>query len=206
MTTKNLKADLDALPGVEAAEIFEHEDETPVARVWLDGTRDSDEVREYVDALLGKSTPSVVLPRQKSQRRRVGLGRGLGDLISGDVQIAVPTQFQQAAGVHRAIARVAVIESTRGVSVEIEDSAGRVHCEPVGDEGGIDGAVIEGVLALVGGSKDASVEVTDVETDDGSVLLVTVTREDVRSVGAAFIEYGRPYAVARAGLSALTDC
>ena len=205
MTTSDLRDDLDALPGVATAEVVLRDDETPVARVWLDGTRDGDEVRELVDALLGRSIPSVVLPRQKTQRRRIGLGRGLGDLIPNDEQNPLPTQLQPTAGQRPAIVRVAVIESIAGVTIEIEDGTGYVFCESVGDEGTIDRAVMNGVASIVDGSQDARIEVTDVETVDGTVLMVTAIRDGQRSVGAAFVEYGRPYALARAGLIALSD-
>ncbi len=205
MTTRNLRADLDALPGVATAEVVLREDETPVARVWLDGTRDGDEVRELVDALLGRSIPSVVLPKQKIQRRRIGLGRGLGDLIPNDEENPLPTQLQPTAGQRPTIVRVAVIESTAGVTVEIEDGTGDVYCEPVGDEDTIDRAVMSGVMRIVDGCQGVRIEITDVETVDGTVLMATAIRDDQRSVGAAFVEYGRPYAVARAGLAALSD-
>jgi hypothetical protein len=205
VTTDELRADLDALPGVATAEVTLRDDETPVARVWLDGTRDGDEVRELVDALLGRSIPSVVLPKQATQRRRIGLGRGLGDLIANDEQNHVPTQLQPAARQRPTIVRVAVIESTRGVTVEIQDGAGGAQVEPVGDEGNIDAAVMNGVLAMVDGSQDVRVDITDVETEEGTVVMATAVRGDRRSVGAAFIEYGRPYALARAALAALCD-
>lgn len=203
MTTDNLRSDLDALPGVATAEIVLRDDDNPVARIWLDGTRDDDEVRELVDAVLGQSISSVVFPSQTTQRRRIGLGRGLGDLISNDEHNAVPVQLQPTAGQRPSITRVAIIESARGVVVEIEDGAGDVHSEPVGDEGTIDEAVLTGVLALVDGADDSRLDVTDVETGDGIVLLVTAIHDDRRSVGAAFIEFGRPYALARAGIDAL---
>ncbi len=205
MTTDNLRADLDALPGVATAEVVLRDDDTSVARVWLDGTRDGDEVRELVDALLGRSISSVVLPKQATQRRRIGLGRGLGDLIPNDEQNPVPMQLRPSAGQRPSITRVAVIESARGVVVEIEDGAGGVHGEAVDDGGNTDEAVLNGVRALVDSSADVRVDVTEVETGDGTVLLVTAIRGDRRSVGAAFIEHGRPYALARAGLDALSD-
>lgn len=205
MTTDNLRADLDALPGVATAEVILRDDDTPVARIWLDGTRDGDEVRELVDALLGRSISSVVFPRQTTQRRRIGLGRGLGDLIPNDEQHPVPMQLQPAAGRRPTIAYVAVIESASGVVVEIEDGAGDVHSEPVGGDLNIDGAVLKGVLALVDGSDDVRIDVTDAETGDGTVLLVAAIHGDRRAAGAAFVEHGRPYALARAGLDALCD-
>jgi hypothetical protein len=176
-----------------------------VARVWLDGTRDSDEVRELVDALVGGSIPSVVLPRQRSPQKRIGLGRGLDDLIPSDEQSPLPAHLQPAAGDRFEIVRVSVSESKRGVTVEVEDATRSVHREPVGDDEDIDAAVVRGVLSISGGSPDVQVDAVDIETDDGPVLMVTVRSGEKRAVGAAFVEYGRPYALAVAALGALSD-
>ncbi|GMQ94690.1 MAG: hypothetical protein BMS9Abin12_2195 [Acidimicrobiia bacterium] len=205
MTTDNLRADLDALPGVATAEIVLRDDETSVARIRLDGTRDGDEVKERVEALLGRSVPSVVLPRQTPRRKRIGLGRGLGDLIPNDEQHPAPAELRPSAVQPLTIVRVAVIESANGVAVEIEDATGGIYSEPVDDEGDIDGAVMNGVLSMVDRSDEMRIDITDVETGDGFIVLVSAFRDDRRSVGAAFVEYGRPYAVARAGLAALCD-
>ena len=180
MTTDNLRADPDALPGAAHTE-----------------------ARELVDGLSRKSIPSVAVPEQTTQRRRIGLGRGLGDLIPNGEQSSVPTQLQPAAGQSPMIVRVAVIESAGGVTVEIEDGAGGIHSELVSGEGSVDDAVMNGVALIVDGSHGAQIDVTEVETAEGTVVMVTAARDDQRSVGAAFVEYGRPYAIARAGLSAL---
>jgi len=205
VTIDNLRDDLDALPGVEAAEVVLRDAETPVARVWLDGTRDSDEVRELVDALVGRSIPSVVLPRRRTSSKRIGLGRGLGDLIPSDEQNSPPGYLQPAAGHKPAVVRVSVGESTRGVTVEIEDGTGTVHREPVGDDGDLDGAVIRCVVSVVSGSHGIQVDAVDMETADGPVVMVTVKSDDRRAVGASFVEYGRPYALALAAFAALSD-
>lgn len=205
MTIDNLRDDLDALPGVEAAEVVLRDAETPVARVWLDGTRDSDEVRELVDALVGRSIPSVVLPRRRTQSKRIGLGRGLGDLIPSDEQNPPPVHLQPATDQKPAVVRVSVGESTRGVTVEIEDGTGTVHREPVGDDGDLDGAIIKGVVSVVSGSHGVHVDVIDMDTADGPVVMVTAKSDDKRAIGASFVEYGRPYALALAAFAALSD-
>ena len=205
MTLDNLSADLDALPGVASAEVTQHEDETPVARVWMDGTKDGDEVRSLVDALLGRAIPSVVLPGQKPHRRRAGLGRGLSDLIPNDESIAVPAHLRPASRQRRTINFVALIESASGVSVAIEDGKGAVHSVRVDGDMDVDRAVMESVRTLVGGSEDARMEAQDVETGDGLLLVVTAVRGGRRSAGVAFVERARPYAVARAALVALRD-
>ena len=205
VTTDNLRADLDALPGVAAAEVTLDNDAIPTARVWLDGTLSGDDVRHLVDELVANSMPSVVLPRQKTPRKRTGLGRGLVELLPSAEAESVPTHLQQSASNRQSIVGVAVIESVSGVTVEIESDERGVHSEPVADDGDIDQAVLRGVAAIVGASDDVRLDVTDVTSVGGSVLLVSAFGDGARSVGAAFVEYGRPYAIARAGIAALRD-
>lgn len=112
---------------------------------------------------------------------------------------------QMDAGHRQTIERVAVVETVAGVSVEIEDGAGIVHCEPVDGPGSIDAAVINGVRALLDISDDVRVNITDVESGEGALLLVTASYEGERYVGTAFVEHRRPYALARAGLACLRD-
>ena len=50
-----------------------------------------------------------------------------------------------------------------------------------------------------------SIDLADVETPAGSVVVATTTGDEERSVGSAFVEYGRPWAVASAVLAALRD-
>jgi hypothetical protein len=205
VTTKNLRANLDALPGVAAAEVTLDNDSIPTARVWLDGTLSGDDVRNLVDELVANSMPSVVLPRQKAPGKRTGLGRGLVELLPSAEAESVPTHLQQSADNRQSIVGVAVIESASGVTVEIESDERGVHSETVVDDGDIDRAVLRGVAAIVGAGGDVRLDIADVTSVGGSVLLVSAFRGEARSVGAAFVEYGRPYAIACAGVAALRD-
>ncbi len=56
---------------------------------------------------------------------------------------------------------------------------------------------------IVDGSEEVRTDITDVETPHGSVVGVTAVGDDRRFVSAAFVEFGRPNAVARAGLTTL---
>jgi hypothetical protein len=205
VTTENLRADLDALPGVAAAEVTLDNEKIPTARVWLDGTIPGDDVRSLVDELVANSMTSVVLPRQKTPPKRTGLGRGLVELLPSAEAETVPTHLQLSAGRRQSIVGVAVIESGSGVTVEIESDERGVHREVVADDGDIDRAVLRGVAAIVGASDDVRLDVSDVTMVGGSVLVVSAFRGEARSVGAAFVEYGRPYAIARAGIAALRE-
>lgn len=205
MTTENLRADLDALPGVASAEVTLDNDSIPTARVWLDGTLSGDDVRNLVDELVANSMPSVVLPRQKAPAKRTGLGRGLVELLPSAEAESVPAHLQQPVGHRQSIVGVAVVESASGVTVEIESDERGVHSEPVSDGGDIDSAVLRGVAAIVGAGDDVRLDITDVTSLGGSVLLVSAFRGEARSVGAAFVEHGRSYAIARAGAAALRE-
>ena len=205
VTTENLRADLDALPGVAAAEVTLDNEKIPTARVWLDGTIPGDDVRNLVDELVAHSMTSVVLPRQKTPAKRTGLGRGLVELLPSAEAETVPTHLQLSAGHRQSIVGVAVIESGSGVTVEIESDERGVLREAVADDGDIDRAVLRGVAAIVGASDDVRLDVSDVTMVGGSVLVVSAFRGEARSVGAAFVEYGRPYAIARAGIAALRE-
>jgi hypothetical protein len=205
VTTENLRANLDALPGVASAEVTLNDDAVPLARVWLDGSVASDDVRDLVDGLVANSMPSVVLPRQKTPRRRIGLGRGLVDLLPTEESDRVPLHFQPSVGRRQSIVAVAVIESHSGVIVEIESNVGVVHTETVAESGDVDLAVVRSVAAVAGVGEDIRMDIADFASAGGSIVLVSAFRDGKRAVGAAFIEYGRPYAIARAGLAALHD-
>ncbi len=205
MTIEKLREDLDALPGVAAAEVALNDEAVPVARVWLDGSLSGEDVRGLVDGLVANTMPSVVLPQEKRPRRRIGLGRGLVDLLPTEEDARVPTHLHPSAGNGQSIVGVAVIESDVGVTVEIESDERGVHSELVADDGDIEAAVVRGVIAIVGIGVDVRLDTTYVESTDGSVVLVSVFHRGKRAVGAAFVEYGKPYAVARASFDALRD-
>jgi hypothetical protein len=205
VTIENLRADLNALPGVASAEVALDDEAVPVARVWLDGSRSGEDVRGLVDGLVANTMPSIVLPQQKRSRRRIGLGRGLVDLLPTEESDRIPTHLQPSAGNRHSIVGVAVIESDLGVTVEIESDDRGIHSELVADDGDVEAAVVRGVIAIVGIGVDVRLDTTYVESNGGSVALVSVFHRGKRAVGAAFVEYGRPYAVARASFSALRD-
>ena len=114
-------------------------------------------------------------------------------------------QLHASTGHRQSIVGVAVIESTSGVIVEIESDQRGVHSELVTEDGGVDRAAIRGITAIAGIGEDVGIDITDAESGDGLIVLVTAVRGGTRTVGAAFVEYGRPYAIARAGLDAISE-
>jgi len=203
VTTENPRDDLAAIPGVASAEVTIEQDETPVARVWLDGTKDGTEVRELVDALLGKSVPELDVATHDVPRRRGGLGRGLEDLLPEDDSHPVPSQFQPDVTNRPSVATVSVVESSSGVFVTVTDNKDREASVSVDGHGSIDAAVISAVSKLFGIDDSIQVSVGDFDVATGSVLVATAWDDVSRAAGAAFVEFGRPSAVARAVFQAM---
>jgi hypothetical protein len=137
-------------------------------------------------------------------KRRSGLGRGLSDLIPDEGPQSVPTHLQPESGQRPSIARVVIAETTDSVLVELEDSTGARVSIPVGTEP-IEAAVIEASLALLGVRGFPNVRIEDLDTGDGRLIVATVRRGEERSASAVFVEFGRPYAVARAVFRAVQD-
>jgi len=203
VTTENLRDDLAAIPGVASAEVTIKPDETPVARDWLDGTKDGTEAREFVGALLGQGVPDLTEAPADAPRRRGGLGRGLGDLLPEDDSHPVPSQLQPDAINRPSVATVSVVESSSGVFVTVTDNKDREASVSVDDRGSIDAAVISAVGELFGIDDSIQVSVDGLDVPTGSVLVASVSDDVSRSAGAAFVEFGRPSAVARAVFQAM---
>ena len=200
---EELQDKLQSIDGVASAEVDLIEGEPPVARVFLDGSRDPDEVRETVNALLGSAVPVRERPQP---RRRGGLGRGLGEVITSDAAQPAPAHIDTAPRpVASRISRVGIVESEAGVVAEIEDALGNTESITVGPDGSIDRAVADGVRRLLGVPASTYIAIKDLDTGQGSLVVAAVTSDDDRrSAGAAFVEYGRPWATANAVMQALS--
>ncbi len=81
------------------------------------------------------------------------------------------------------IERVAVVESEAGVIVEIEDGVGVIRRASVDECGSVESAVISGVRAILDISDDVRIDISDVNTKEGTVLLVTGSFGGDRFVG-----------------------
>lgn len=203
MATRDIADELMAIPGVSDAEVTLQGDAPPLAKVWLDGTRDDGEVRERVQALLGGQLPRVETTHDSSLRR-TGLGKGLDTLIPDGERDRVPAQLKvNVEGRAVSVARVAVVESAAAVTIEIEDGGGNVHTANVGPSGSIDDAVLDATAALSGASEQVSFDVAELEIGDTLVVVVSASVDEKRSAGASTVEFGRPFAVARAARQAL---
>lgn len=206
MAVYELKDELLAIPGVASAQVTLDDGKTPIARVWLDGTREADEVRERINALLGADVPRADDQQQTTDgalKRRKGLGKGLPDLLLDEDK--APAHLHGGAEASRGdeLQRVGIIESLDGVAVEVENGSGTVRTVPVGPDGSIDAAVIEAVCSMIGITDARSVEISDLTTAEGELVIATARDgDDERIAGAAFVDFGRPWAVAKAILQA----
>ncbi|MDK1010703.1 MAG: hypothetical protein QGM46_08440 [Actinomycetota bacterium] len=99
----------------------------------------TDNQRTEVEVRLEKLVPITSPARGHTQRRRAGLGRGLGDLLPDGELRPVPKHFQSDAGQEPMIERVAVVESEAGVIVEIEDGVGVIRRASVDECGSVGG-------------------------------------------------------------------
>ena len=215
VTSEQLDGQLESIPGVASAEVELTDDGPPVARVFLDGTRSPAEVRDRVEALLGAVVPDRPDSSEEPlpKRRRSGLGRGLGEVIeSHDAQAQPAHLVGQPPAMAPApvilppseLTRVAVVETRDGVQVEVEDSLGKRSTARVLES--IDDAIVDAVgdLLALGSAWDVSVSQT--ATDHGDAVVATALGPDGRrTAGAALVEYGRPWAVARALVAALGE-
>ncbi len=203
MATRNLEDELGEIPGVRSVELTLTGDRAPLARVWLDGTRDGEEVRERVDALLGGRLP-VIDPTGAASPRRSGLGKGLDSLLPDVDQDRVPAQLKSKTESRAlSVQRVAIVESKDTVTVEIEDGAGNIHTADVGPSRSIDDAVLRAAADLSGASDDVGFGVSEVEIDGLRIVVVSAEAAGRRAAGACPVEFGRPFAVARAARQAL---
>lgn len=206
MAGYELKDELQAIPGVASAQVTLVDGEAPVARIWLDGSRDAEEVRDRINALLGSSVPRASIePERPGPKRRSGLGRGLPDLLADEDP--VPSHINGTAGTPPGISlrRVGIVESVDGVAVEIENDDGEVLAMSVGTDGSIDSAVIDAVCSMLDVGDDMTIAISDVSTDEGELVIATASTDaSDRYAGAAFVEFGRPWAVARAIVQAFS--
>jgi hypothetical protein len=101
------------------------------------------------------------------------------------------------------VARVAVVESDATVTVEIEDGAENVFTALVDDGGSIDDAVLRAVMTMTGTPADAVIEIADVDVGGVAVLVVTASMDGRLKAGASPVDFGRPFALARAARQAL---
>ena len=185
------------MPGVATVEVALRDDQTPVVRVWTDGSRDDAAVRNDVAdviAIHGFGIGTV----HKGQALRARIGEDLGSMLPAESTDRVEPTVS--------LAKLIIEENGDDVVAVASDASGRSARAHVGE--GADAfliAVTDAVAALRGVTPSpllVSVEDRFVAgVDVVSVLIETGVGE--RFAGAAVVRGGRPFSVGRAVDAAL---
>ncbi|MDJ0923137.1 MAG: hypothetical protein QNJ77_01140 [Acidimicrobiia bacterium] len=197
------------LPGVSAAEVDLRDDGSPHIRVWLNGSVTSEEVGEQIQSIL-ESLEAGVSAEPGIPARRVGLGRGLGELLEENGQAEVPPHFSGLGGQPGArtvpgLVLVAVEETAGGVSVRVADSEGGIAFSPVENPTSLNQAVTAAVARLLQHRPAPRLDGVEVRTiADEMVLTVVLVLDDGGKVaGAELVRGGLPFTLGRAVWKAL---
>lgn len=197
MTVDDLRDAVHAVPGVATVEVALRDDQTPVVRVWTDGSRDDAAVRNDVADVIaihgfGNGTA------HKGQALRARIGEDLGSMLPAESTDPVEPTVS--------LAKLIIEENGDDVVAVASDVSGRSARADVGE--GADAfliAVTDAVAALRGVTPSpllVSVEDRFVAgVDVVSVLIENGVGE--RFAGAAVVRGGRPFSVGRAVDAAL---
>lgn len=215
MSVEELRGIVDAIAGVAASEIESGEEDSPVVRVWLDGTREPDQVARDVDRMLRDAgfaprdsafaipepAPTKPLPTRRpngERTRRSGLGRGLGALIQPTEEAPQPSALGM-------VGSIAVVQSSAGTAVRVATTDGRRAEAPV-DPGMTDflAAATAAVGRLLGLESDVELVASEERTFGGArIVSVVVDAGGSSYAGSAVIESGELFAYAQALWAAL---
>ena len=195
---------LASVAGVADIEVDLREDGAPHLRVWLDGSVPAEEVGEEVKRAMADARSSVKAGTAAPDRK-VGLGRGLSEILAADEATRLPSQLHPDVAEPEEdprpnLALVAVQETVGGISVRAADSNGGIAFSPVEDPRSLNQAVVSAVARLRQERpipRLAGVEIRDV-SGDPVLTVVLVFADGRRSVGAALVEGGMPFTLGRA--------
>lgn len=238
MTIEELRRAVRSLPGVASADVMPQSGAPPVVRLWTDGTIPDAVVQRAVQLLVAKGSangsdrlsteatapepiaeppaddgPGFVddVPAARPAKRRVGLGKTLGETLPGAFAETAPSHLAtqtvpDRTGVGRFL-RLAIEESSDGVDVRAVDDLGRETEAAVGP--GADGltvAVASSVARLLGFPSPLRTATNTREIDGTTVVTVLVELPGgEKAAGAAIVTGGLPFTVGRAVDSALTS-
>ncbi len=221
MSVQELQTAVRAVPGISIADVEARDANGPLVRVWLDGSRDADEVAADVRLVLGEhgyaTRESILRDPEEDEPaappgspRRSGLGRGLESLIPAPGDDAAPAHLQVATPLHVPPAPPRLdLEATKekadGMAVRAVDSHGRAVISPINRDDELHPAVTAAVGGLFG--EPDPPRLIGFETHEvGGVAVLTCVIEtakgDVGS-GSAVVAAGLPFTLGRAVWSAL---
>lgn len=204
MIIEKLRDSVRSIPGVASAEVSWGPDEEPLVRVWTDGTRPDDDVKNAVEVAVAKGGSDEVMdnrddPDQNSNSMTPDASpEWMPASLSAAIEVSSPTGR---------IARLAIEESAYCVEVTAIDDAGRSGAAVVGDgDDGLSEAIATAVARLRGVAEPASirVDVRDVEGSDVVTAFIELSSGE-RVVGAAIVTGGQPFTLGRAIDAALSD-
>ncbi len=223
----SLRDSLQAVAGVAGAEV-DVTDGTPTGvRIRLDPDADPDAVGEQVQQVLSThgirarlGGAEAAAPPPAEPRRAAGPPPppGAGAVLAladaeGARRGAVPVAFDHGEPVAElppvagaSLAGVAVEETRDGVVVTVTAADGRREARRARwSDGGLEDAVVAAVAALAGqDSPPALVGTREIEIEGSEAVVVMLERLDGRRLaGAAVVEAGAPFALARAVWAAL---
>lgn len=217
---EELQAAVLGLAGVVGAEVIETASGPPTVRIWTDDSRDPDELRAQVQALVARASRSrsggvfaepTVRPVDRAPAppgaRRGGLGRGLDSLIAVAGSDASPAHLVSIdLSSPPSLDMIAIEETGAGVTVRAGDSGGTVaEAKAIGGAGAINPAIVAAVAELLGelpAPRLVSVELRDTEV--ASVLVLTLELADgTVTAGAAIVHGGMPFTLGKAAWAAI---
>ncbi len=224
MTAEDLRREVCSLPGVASAEVTSRVGAPPLVRVWTDGTRPDADVQRAVE----KIAVGDLRAREDVSRRRIGLGRSLGDtlpaafaepvpshlvtddpvssrLASDDPVSSHPATDVDIGGASARFLKLAIEETADGVEIRAIDEAGReAEADVAPGADGLTTAVATAVARLRGFPPPRAVVVNTRDVDDATVVTVLIEMPSAaRSAGAAIVTGGLPFTVGQAVDSAL---
>lgn len=225
MSVQELQTAVRSVPGISVADVEARDESGPLVRVWLDGSRDADEVAADVRLVLGErgyATRESILrdPEGADEAeepatppinpRRGGLGRGLDSLIPAATDDEGPAHLKVAAPWHVPPAPprldlVATEETADGIAVRAVDSHGRAVISPINRDDELHPAVTAAVGGLFG--EPDPPRLVGFETHEvGGVAVLTCVIETAKGdvgTGSAVVAAGLPFSLGRAVWSAL---
>lgn len=221
----SLRESLQGVAGVADAEVDEAEGHTTAVRIRLDPDADAGAVGEQVRqvlsqhgirARLGSPPPEPEEPPERPRLSGPPPPPGAGTVLAladglrrAPVSVAIdpPADAPEIPPVAGAsLAGVSVEETRDGVVVTATAADGRREARRARwSEGGLEEALVGAVAALAGlEPAPALVGAQNVEVEGTATVLVVLERVDGRRLaGAAVVEAGAPFALARAVWSAL---
>jgi hypothetical protein len=205
MTVEDLRAAVLAVPGVSAADVAIREDDTPVVRVWTDGTRGDAEVQNDVAdviAIHGYGSGTAATGSAALQARIAEYARAAIPQMADQE----PRSARRTEPAPPGLAKLIVEETGNEVMAVASDAAGRSSRALVGDgPEAFLAAVTEAVAGLRGISPSpVLLRVEDRFIEGVDVVSVLIENEvGERYAGAAVVRGGRPFSVGRAVDAAL---